>query len=442
MATKTLPAPAWQNLNTPQTLWASLYIIWALDVLLLAAAIVGAQVHRGAMQTIGKDAAPSIIAAQHIKTALADMDADAANELLGAPDQEAYERHRVEAATKLIEAAKNITYADEQKPIVDIQVGMGKYERLVQRARDLHDVNAYSEAARVMDDELLPRADELDKVNNRELDKTYNGQSGKSIASVVFLLFTGAGLVAALVAIQKFLNQRMRRILNPMLVLTTLVTLGFVLYALSVFGAERKDLKVAKEDAFTSVHALWRARAVAYAANADESRYLLDAAHAQEHEQKFQEKAAALALLPSGTSFARVIEAYRDGRKPAITGYLADELNNITFEGERYAAISALEYFGNYLSIDGEIRSLQRSGKHAEALELCIRTKAGQSNAVFDQFDQAIGKTLEINQQEFDKAVARGFSALSRFEIKAGIAAVIIALLAFFGLLQRIREYQ
>ena len=36
----------WQNLNTPQTLWASLYLIWALDALLLVAAITAARVHR------------------------------------------------------------------------------------------------------------------------------------------------------------------------------------------------------------------------------------------------------------------------------------------------------------------------------------------------------------------------------------------------------------
>ena len=36
------------------------------------------------------------------------------------------------------------------------------------------------------------------------------------------------------------------------------------------------ELKVAKEDAFDSVRALWLARAVAYDANSDGSRWLLD----------------------------------------------------------------------------------------------------------------------------------------------------------------------
>jgi len=133
-----------QQWNTLQILQGSRAALIALDVLLLIAAIAGARVHRDAMKTVGKDSAPSIIAAQHIKSALADLDADAANELLGAPGAmsdavKAYEARRVEAAEALIAAAENITYGEsERTPIQSLQVGMGTYERLIQRARDLH----------------------------------------------------------------------------------------------------------------------------------------------------------------------------------------------------------------------------------------------------------------------------------------------------------------
>ena len=448
-------AGPWQKLNTPQTLWAGLYVIWALDVLLLVAAVTGARVHRDAMKVVGRDTVPSIVSAQHIKTALADMDADLANELLGEPGEmhseaKAYERRRVEAAKALIAAARNITYDEAgQKPIEAIQVGMGTYEAKVQRARDLHDradkayLDAYRDAARVMDNDLLPQADELDRVNHKELEKAYSAQSGRSLATIVFMLLAGAALLAVLVAMQKFLTQRTRRILNPLLILTTMVTLGFMLYTFDVLGSERHDLKVAKEDAFTSIHALWRARAVAYAANTDESRYLLDVAHASVHERNFHEKAAALASIPPGASSQALLADYLNGRKvTGFTGYLADELDNITFAGEGEAATDVLARLIDYLDIDEQIRSLQRSGKHAEAIKLCVGTDKGQSNWAFDQLDLAIGKTIDINQSAFDMAVTAGFFALSYFEIKAAVAAVIISLLALFGLLQRIREYQ
>ncbi len=80
VAIRPTSVPALQRMNTLQTLWAGLYLIWALDAMLLFAAITGVQVHRDAMKTVGKDTAPSIIAAQHIKTSMADMDANVANE--------------------------------------------------------------------------------------------------------------------------------------------------------------------------------------------------------------------------------------------------------------------------------------------------------------------------------------------------------------------------
>src|SRR5579871_2008238 len=126
------PAAArpWQHWNTLQKLWAWVYILWAIDAVVLLSVVLGAQAHRDAMKSIGKDTAPSIIQAQHIKSALADMDSDLANALLTNASQTedtlaAYDKPRREAATALIEAAKNITFdREEQEPIEQLQVNM------------------------------------------------------------------------------------------------------------------------------------------------------------------------------------------------------------------------------------------------------------------------------------------------------------------------------
>src|SRR5215472_17494437 len=129
-AISTKPASARaQPWNTLQILRTSRVALLSLDALFLIAAVSGAAVHRGAMKTVGKDSAPSIIAAQHIKSALADMDANAANYLLGAPGTmpdtvKAYEARREEGAKALIAAAENITYGDDERiPIQTVQVG-------------------------------------------------------------------------------------------------------------------------------------------------------------------------------------------------------------------------------------------------------------------------------------------------------------------------------
>jgi hypothetical protein len=449
------PAPPAERWNTLEILKAGRIALVVLDALLLIAAIAGARVHRYAMQTVGKDSAPSIIAAQHIKSALADMDADAANELLGAPGTmsdavKAYESRRVEAAKALIAAAENITYGEsERTPIQSLQVGMGTYERLIQRARDLHErgdakfTAAYRDGAKLMDETLLPAADALDKANNEVLERTYEGQSGNSTAARLFLGLVGLVLLGALVTAQIFLTQRTRRTLNPLLAAATLLVAGTVQYTMSAMATERHQLKVAKEDAFTSVHALWRARAVSYWANSDESRYLLDAEHAAEYERNFFTKFALLAKLPSNVSIAEVASAERNATQvDGFSGYLADELNNITFPGEREAAVDTLLRYEDYLGVDKQIRGFEHGGKHQQAVDLCMGTQVGQSDWAFERFDRALGATLDINQSAFDEAVGKGLSVLDWLEIKASVLAAAIAALMFLGLAARIREYE
>ena len=64
-------------------------------------------------------------------------------------------------------------------------------------------------------------------------------------------------------------------------------------------GAEY--FRAAKQDAFDSILALSKARAVSYDANADESRYLLDPQRANRYEQAFLEKSSHVIGMPGAT---------------------------------------------------------------------------------------------------------------------------------------------
>ena len=104
--------------STPALLRLGVYAVVGASVLFMIAVITGARNHRQAMQSIGKDAAPSIIAAQHIRSAMADMDADAAQELLNTGNAETlrkFEASRREAETAIVGAAQNITYGDAER---------------------------------------------------------------------------------------------------------------------------------------------------------------------------------------------------------------------------------------------------------------------------------------------------------------------------------------
>ncbi len=448
--------PQAQRWNTLQLLKGGRAAILLLDALLLIAVVIGAGVHRDAMQAVGMDTVPSIIAAQQIKSALADMDANAANQLLTPPRSASaasalYEQRRIEASEAMVVAARNITYGEaEEVPIDTLQTTSGTYQRLIQQAIDFNDadqpdlaVRYYRHAASMMDNALLPAAEDLDQANHTVLEKAYREASLHSTLSLWFVLLAGLLALAALGAMQFFLLQRMHRLVNPMLLLATVLTLFLTVYSFFGMSREANRMRVAKEDAFHSIRALSRARAIAYSANDDESRYLLDPARAADYEADFLKKTRALVSLPSSTPPARVVaDAAHGASTPGFTGYLADELNNITFPGERAAAIETFSTFEQYLAIDAEVRQLERSGQHPRAIELCIGASEGQSDWAFDQFDRASARTLAINRKAFDDAVREGLAAVDHLEWKAAVGAVLIAILAVLGLAGRIREYE
>jgi hypothetical protein len=442
--------------NTVAVLKGTRTAILALDLLLLLAVILGTQVHRAAMQTVGKDTAPTIIDAQRLKSALADMDANAANELLGPPGAATpaaalYDARRIESSETLIEAAKNTPKGSSgQTPIETLQVTTGTYERLVQQALDLNETaqpelaaRYYRHAGLMMDYALLPAADQLDQANDAVLERTYKSEGLRSFGTRALLLLAGLLLLAALTGAQMFLAKRMRRTLNPALLAATVAALWLTIAAFAGMGGEEHHLKIVKEDAFTSIRALWRARATAYSANGDESRYLLDPLHASDYEATFVDKTRLLVNLSPSTSPEQAVAAAERGDTPLkFTGYLADELNNITFAGERDAALETLAAFQRYMAIDAQIRQMERAGRHQEAINLCIGSSEGESDWAFDQFDAALRKTLDINQAAFDESVKQGFDAVGELEIEACAAALAIAVLTVLGLAGRIREYQ
>lgn len=440
--------------NTLQILQASRVALIAFDALLLIAVLVGTWVHRDAMKAIGTDSAPSIIDAQQIRYRLAGMDADAANELLATGNTASaaaadYNRQETGASLALIDAAKNETYTAERAPLEKLELNIATYERLIQQSQDFHgsghgdDVRYYRSAATLMDGTLLAAADALDKANYTELDRAYKEHAFSSIAARAFMFMAGLAMLAALLWTQIFLSRRTKRTVNPLLFLATLLALGLTLYGLIAVSVEEHDLKVAKEDAFDSIYALSHARSVAYAANAEESRRLLDPAHAPDYERAFAQDSAALVTLPAGVPLDRLLRREDDGERVAgFSGYLADEWHNITFDGEKEAATDTLKTFEKYLTIDADIRRLEREGHHAEAIALCTGSNPGELDWAFAQFDDALQRTLKINQTVFDDKKRAGFSALNHMEWKASIAAVLIAILAVSGLSARIREYE
>jgi hypothetical protein len=438
-----------ERADTPRLLQVAMLLIWLAAVGLALVGNTGLADARRTVQTIGKDTAPSIIAAQSMKASMVDMDANAANDLLGGPGgvqaaRDTYDKDRADAVAGLITAAKNITYPEEEPLIQTMENGMSLYAGYVAQAQLFNTLGnpasaslSMKTATDLMHQQILPAADQLDAANFAHLSTTYADRQRTAGVSQALVLVAGLVVIGLLVAVQVFLTRRTRRLLNPALLGATLVALVLVGRLVSTLNAETGDLRAAKQDAFDSVHALWQARAIAYDANGDESLYLLPGFDHQQYDVSFHAKAAQLTSTPLDD---QLISAASRG-SVQFTGRFADEMNNITFPGELQAATEMLRTYAQYYALDGQIRAFELGGQHSAAVALDTGYDPGQSDWAFAQFDAALGKVLDINLQWFNDSVQRGFDDLNGADVLGPVAALIIGVLVWLGLTPRIAEY-
>lgn len=453
-APKNAALPMWRakTAATPGRLWVafgavclSLFVLWLVATSSIART-------RQAIQTIGRDAVPSIVAAQEIRAYMADMDATSANVFIGKDDagavkaqKDQYDKDRLLANDRLILAAQNITYGDaERLPILTLAGDLETYSGLVKAARTKgrpHGIKDLQAASSLMHSEMIPAADALDKVNFDHLNQSYDAARASAAGTQAGLYASGALVLAVLLATQVYLARRTRRIINLPLALATLVLVGFVFGLSASLRAENEQLRVAKADCFDSVHALWKARSVSYDANGDESLYLLGLSSKDEagYDQSFRAKSALLAGVPVTDA---LLVSCASGTPPKFAGFLGDELGNITFPGEQDAAVETLRGWGKYLAIDTQMRSLETTGHHADAVALCTGTSADQSDGAFEAFDTALGTTLGINQTQFDETVTKAFAGLRPLPFVSAAAVLVLLILTWLGLAPRLREYQ
>jgi hypothetical protein len=474
-----------RSLTTPQVYQLATYTVWGSALFVAATVTSAVMAQREAIRTVGFDTTPSIYHAQRIRDSIADMDANAANVLLVKPGENPtaekdYQKRKEKLSNLVIQASKNITDLQEQKLIANIILNVNQYVEYIQQAKDFQVQNkpeeslrAYREAQKLVDEVLMPDADNLDKTNFRILEKAYAEDNTGALGQRLLVLMSGAMLLGSLVGIQLLMSRWTQRRINPMVFGATVLSGFFLLDTLVSLSTASTQLKIAKDDAFTSLYALRQARSLAYSLNADESRYLLDRSSAAQHETAFNTKIKQLATIsstdvtrdPSG--FQAQLQQMGKTGKPVsgFSGLFATQLSNITFPGELKATQTMMADFATYFSIDAQIRAFQTAGKRAEAIELCTGTKPGQSNRAFAAFMDSHSKVMDVNIEAFNQAIKKGLLSLDApnpgqaigggesviiqpntgFDMFWGKLLVItgsIGALTYSGLLQRIKEYE
>ncbi|MDH6706701.1 hypothetical protein P3T27_003428 [Kitasatospora sp. MAA19] len=429
---------------------------------------------RDGTDTIGHQAAPQATRAADLYFALSDMDAQAANLLLVGADPDyttlrkqtldTYEQRRAQADNDLQQAAQAAA-ADPagQRAVQQVLGRLGSYEALVARAQLLEEqakapagqpspaaLDAYRQATDLLRQQLLPAADQVTAANEATVEQVYTEHRDALGSGWWWLLAVGLVALAALLGLQRALAVRYRRVVNPALAGVTLLTGVALAIGLHLVSRADDHLVTAKSNAYDSVIALSRARAVAFDMNADESRYLTDPSRAVAYEQSFLDKTQAIAHLDGATlagynaQLAAAAARHRaDHAAVPFGGYLGTELRNITFPGEQDAADRVLTAFQQYQQDDRKIRELRDAGRLKEAVTLNTGLSQGQSNYDFDQLSTAIGDTIAVNATAMDSALAAtdGDLDATTEALAAGALAAALALTAL-GVRPRLREYR
>jgi hypothetical protein len=425
--------------------------------------------------SIGGRDAPEVDAATGLYFSANDMDAQVANILLvgndaslaanRAQDVAIYTSDRATADQDLQQA----TVTDAGDPAAEGELRsvldrLGQYEALAADAI-LTDQAAgvaaseagrapaaslayYQQATDLMRTGILPQVNALTNVSASALDSGYQSGRSTSATGIVIVVVTGVLLLAALVLTQLYLFRRFRRLVNPALAAATLISIVLVAVTAAGLSGESGHLKVAKQDAFDSIVALTQARAVSYDANADESRYLVDPGRTGQYQQSFLTKSRELAdvgkvgILQYDAALAADIRAYdANNSDVAFGGYLGAEFRNITFTGERAAAVRTLLTYQVYERDDRVLRALAKTNL-AAAVAFDIGTAQGQSDWAFNQYDAALSSVIAINSDAFASAVQAGEGGAADSDIAIYVAgAALLAGLVLFGVRPRLAEY-
>jgi hypothetical protein len=411
-------------------------------------------------QTVGKDAVPSIVAAENIRTQLAYAHTQLANAFLNkeaadGPSMREYGKAMGRVHDSLLSAAQNITYGDDERvPILDAMTSLAAYERLVGGLLQTGPGDAARlqadllRADDVMRTRVMAAATRLNGANFSHLDADYTDFKHRAGSQFEHILPLALLLCVLLAECQWFLFRRFNRVVNPALAAGSLIFLVSLVSFVVQSSTEMESVRRAKEDAFDSVNALTQLRSAAYDANAQESIYLLmngNAAAQAAQTRLFRDTAnriwsgpttsAPSTQSPGGQSVAEL-------QSLKGKGFIGDELANITFPGEREAATKTLDTWRTYVGIDGQIRGLEAQGQHAQAVALCLGTHANESDWAFERFDAGLTDVMKINQDAFDASSADAF-AQARSMIYWLLAMLLAPFLgSIFGLQQRLAEFR
>lgn len=275
-------------------------------------------------------------------------------------------------------------------------------------------------ASKTMRDEILPGARELYEIEAQNLTKGY--RAGVGSWTMLAVAFAGCALLILLTYIQTYVARATRRILNPGLLLATVLLLGLMVWIGVALTLQQSALAEAQRTGSDPVELLTATRILASRAQADES--------------------IALAARGGGEEEPRLEDVDRGFQ--AVTGPIAGLLARASEIASSPVGTTERAY-RTYLRAHSHVVEQVQLGDFTTAEVLAVGRGSGGTPSTKDAgnaLNSALDQEIAVAQARFEDAAARADAALGGLAPAIPGITVLFALLALFGVRQRLEEYR
>jgi hypothetical protein len=390
---------------------ALLILSAVVSVLFGLAAAQGFRQSDGALQRAEANTA-QLVRVQAIHTNLVAANADATNAfLVGGLEPPAQRQHFVDSlatASRLIAEAATAQPAD-QTVLGQLNTTLLTYNGQIEQARAnnrqglpigsqyLKDANAS------LQNDSLPLLNALVAANEDRVDTEFEGVGG----GTVWLIVGGLLSLAVLVVTMIWLAKRTHRYLNIPLATGAVLVLVTVVVGGAGMAEASRTAEDTRDDTYANALALSRARIAAYDAKSNESLTLIARGSGAEFEKGWKE-----AVQRVDAELAKV------GRVGAPSGWQ------------------------DYKRSHEAIRTADDRGNWDDAVNLAIGSGGNSANTYFGAFDKSSAASLETTSKAAQQQLGTARGALPPIGWLGLPIGIVAALLAAWGLSQRLGEYR
>lgn len=402
----------------------------------VAGSLVGAALASSA-DRLRANTGPVLVATQDVVASLAEADAAASAAFLSGADEDPEARRSYEQAlersSRQLEEVSSLIGDDERAhdALADLGVLVTRYAGLVESARSLQ--TAADPAA---DERLVEALDLLgaavgDRVSDLTAATEERLDDDAASPTLGVVLAVGlAGLAAtALVAVQVALVRSTRRLLNPGLVLATLLVVVAGGWLLAGHLQARADLDDARVDGYQSIVVTAGIQVDGQRARTSETVALITG----ERDRLDVADLAAARLTDRPITDEHVARA-RAGERLELTGRLGEVASRADSPRERAAAAELLVRWQRYADASAELRG----APEAEARAIAV----GPAAATFTGFNAAVESVLGDNRAQLLDGFAAADDHVGPIAPVALVLALLAAVCALGGLQLRIAEYR